>query len=323
MNKYLKSSIMLLVVISFIAVPLLADDFSDLKKRIENALKSENTSSFDKANLVRKLSTYSSADTVEFCYKILKYKDKNAKKLEREIQQVQTEIDELQKKYNELNQPFRGTQDAIDQRRKRMQEYLDEIRKLQKGILDLEDKMNSMSVAKTAVIYVLTKMDTKAAQMEMLEGLDNKDWRIIYATIEAFGKQKFKRAFNKIAQHYPVDGKPHKSDLVRAAAIKALREIDQDKALKILIIALKDKNIIIRTQAAIGLGQIGTKECIMPLINQLEKESGRLKWDIVTMLTNLTGKNYGDNVDQWRSWWHANKNKAELKKVDDVMKKTD
>ncbi|MCD4656801.1 MAG: HEAT repeat domain-containing protein [Planctomycetes bacterium] len=324
MNNLFKSSIALLVMISFISMPLLADDFKDLTRSIEKALKNENKSSFDKANLVRKLSTYSSAETVEFCYKILKFKDKNAKKLEKEAQSIQAEIDSLQKKVDDLHERFRqagnrATPDEIKQR----DGYVAEIKKRQQFLLKLEDKMNSMSVAKTAVIYVLSKMDTKAAQMAMLEGLDDRDWRVVYATVEAFGKQKFERAFNKIAQHYPVDGKPHKSDLVRTAVVKALRMINQEKALDILIVALKDKNVIIRTQAALGLGQIGTKECIMPLINQLEKESGRLKWDIVTMLTNLTGKNYGDNVEQWRSWWHANKNKAELKKVDDVLKKTD
>ncbi len=323
MNKYLKSSILLLVVISFIAMPLLADDFADLKKKIEKELKNESSSSFDKANLVRKLSTYSSAETVEFCYKILKFKDSNAKKIEKEMDRVRVEIAELQKELNELNQAFRGTQEEIDRRMKMRQDCMDKIRKKNAELLKFEDKLNSMSVAKTAVIFVLSKMDTKDAQMAMLEGLDDKDWRVLYSTIEAFGKQKFERAFTKIAQHYPVDGKPHKSDIVRTAVIKALREINQEKSLEILIVALQDKNIIIRTEAALGLGQIGTKECIMPLIDLLEKESGRLKWDIVTMLTNLTGKNYGDNVEQWRSWWHANKNKAELNKVDDVLKKTD
>lgn len=323
MNRYLKG-IILLAMMTIIAVPIFADDFKDLVKRIDDALKDENTSSFEKANMVRKLAGYPSADTVEYCYKILKYKDKNAKSIEREMKQIQTEIDDYKKKVADIEERFRrnnntGTQDEINRRK----EYLDEIAKRQKTLLELEDKLNSMNVAKTAVIYVLGKMDDPGAKEKMLEGLDEKDWRVVYATIEGCAKLKFKEAFDKIAQHYPVDGKPHKSDYVRKSAIVALRLLDQKRALKNLIVALGDDNVIIRTQAVYGLGEIGEKECILPLINQMEKESGRLQSDIITILTNLTGKGFADNATEWRSWWKANKDKVELKKVDNVLKKAE
>ena len=320
MKRVLKGTL-LLVMMAVIAMPIFADDFKDLVKRIDKALKDEDKSSVEKSNMVRKLAGYPSAETVEYCYKILKYKDRNAKKIESDIAAANKEIEKLQKELEILSQPFRGTQEEVNRRRQAIADTQKKIADQKNLILQLEDKLNSMSVAKTAVIYVLGKMDDDGAKEVMLEGLDDRDWRIIYATIEGCAKLKFKEAFSKIAQHYPVDGKPHKSDLVRKSAIVALRVIDQKRAMKNLIVALNDENVIIRTQAVYGLGEIGENECIMPLINQLEKESGRLKWDIITILTNLTGKVFGDNIKEWRSWWNANKDDFELKKVDDVLKK--
>ena len=317
-----KLGFLLLAMISFISLPIFAgDDFKDLKDSIEDMLKNESGTSTQKENLVRKLSTYPSAETVEFCFKILKFKDKNAKSLERDIAELESKIETLRQEVKATEERSQKTGGLTQDEYQRYLENKKTITKYQNQILGLEDKLNSMSAAKTAVIYVLGKMDSSDARTAMLEGLDDKDWKVVYATIQGFGEQKWEGAFDKIAQHYPVDGKPSKYDLVRKAAIVAMRAINQKKALKNLIVALNDENSIIRHQAIIGLGQIGEKECIMPLIDQMEKESGRLLNDIITILANLTDKGFKNDAAQWRAWWNANKNKFELLKVDDVLKK--
>jgi len=313
MRKY---GLLLVALFVVIALPLLADDFSDLKKQIRDALNSTSMTSAEKANLIRQLAQYPSADSVKLCFRVIKDPDRAAKKLERERDSVKAQLEKLRKDKEKFLESRKGADGKIrftaaDQQR--YNEYLDKEKKLNQSIADYEDKIRAGTVAKNSAVYVLSQMTSQDARDEMLKGLQDSDWRIVYACVEAFMKQKWAGAFDAIAELYPVDGKPHKNPQVRAKVIMALKQIAPDKGKKIFIKALEDNNWIVRSKAVRALGEIADKDCVGPLIKALENEDGRLKWDIITVLKNITGKDFRDNVSNWRAWWAANKNSFEPK----------
>ena len=46
-------------------------------------------------------------------------------------------------------------------------------------------------------------------------------------------------------------------------------------------------------------------EAIGPLIDRLDKETGRLEGDLVDALEDLTGKHYGFSPANWQGWWRV------------------
>jgi HEAT repeat protein len=58
-----------------------------------------------------------------------------------------------------------------------------------------------------------------------------------------------------------------------------------------------------RAAAIRSLGFVRKIEAIELLIARLEKEEGRLRWDIALSLSRLTGKMLGYTAEPWNEWW--------------------
>ena len=99
------------------------------------------------------------------------------------------------------------------------------------------------------------------------------------------------------------------SSYSREAAAIALGEINDLRALKPLINALKRKDEEYNTRVAIieALGKIKDLSSIEPLINVM-KENGNIPYGIVaSALKNITCKNFGKKPEKWEEWWQKNK----------------
>jgi len=104
---------------------------------------------------------------------------------------------------------------------------------------------------------------------------------------------------------------------VRIAAVEALvslPELSKSDILKWLGGLINDRDWQVRAAAIGALRRLRNKDTIQPLIQQLVKEKGRLRYDIVCALKNLTGKSLGYDTKAWQSWFEANKDKIEITK---------
>lgn len=70
---------------------------------------------------------------------------------------------------------------------------------------------------------------------------------------------------------------------------------------------LADRDWRVRAAAVEACRRVRTREAVGWLIGQLPREKGRLRWDVVQALADLTGRDLGLAADSWAAWWAANK----------------
>jgi HEAT repeat protein len=126
------------------------------------------------------------------------------------------------------------------------------------------------------------------------------------------------------------------SPSLREGAARQLRVLELKEAFQPLIEALSDEAYQVRGEAALTLGALGNKDALMPLVGLLDDriedvrrhacwamgdlrdiraveflikmmEYSELRDDIAAALRKITGKNFGQNQDNWQRWWEANK----------------
>jgi len=94
--------IFLLFLVALIVVPLAASEFGDLKKKIQDYMKSSKIKSSDKANTIRQLKDFQTEDSVKLCFEIVETPDKQSAKYEKEKEKFLEELDKLEKVITEL-----------------------------------------------------------------------------------------------------------------------------------------------------------------------------------------------------------------------------
>ena len=98
-----------------------------------------------------------------------------------------------------------------------------------------------------------------------------------------------------------------KSDRVRGAAILSLGRLKASDLVPDLIEHLEDGTWTIRAAACEALAAIGDLRAIVPLIERLPQEQGRMAEDVAAALERLTGQRFGTAEDAWRRWLEANR----------------
>ena len=92
------------------------------------------------------------------------------------------------------------------------------------------------------------------------------------------------------------------SNSVRRSAAEALGEIKDLRAVEPLIAALKDGRYAVRSAAADELGEIKDLRAVEPLIAALKDEDAHVRSSAVRALRAITGRDFGQNQDEWLSW---------------------
>jgi len=73
-----------------------------------------------------------------------------------------------------------------------------------------------------------------------------------------------------------------------------------------LILALKDDDIIIQVAAIQALGEIKDPRAIKPLIDAFNEK--KFQPVLADALHEITGQDFGENQAKWQKWWEENKN---------------
>lgn len=90
---------------------------------------------------------------------------------------------------------------------------------------------------------------------------------------------------------------------VQIDAIHALEALESPVAVPALLEKLPDSPWPVQIAILSALGAIPSKDAVVPLINLLEKEKGRLRQDINYALASIAGKQEGQTADIWKQWW--------------------
>ena len=122
---------------------------------------------------------------------------------------------------------------------------------------------------------------------------------------------------------YEVKDKKHKSRYikllkssypeVRILAIDLLSQAGERKLVKLVAPLLKKKDKTVRIAAVHALARTVKPEAVQVLIAALDDNEGRVKDDIIDVLTRLTGEYIGSSGVQWESWWAVKKDTADLR----------
>ncbi len=138
-------------------------------------------------------------------------------------------------------------------------------------IFERATKSRNIDVAFSGILGLGRYASTNAtASRQILECLRHKEsWRQI-AGAEAVGRNGLIEGFGLVLERLESPEWP-----VRSAAIENLERL--------------------RMAGAIG-----------PLIARIEKETGRLRQDVIRTLESLSGQSFGDSIANWQSWWQRN-----------------
>lgn len=137
----------------------------------------------------------------------------------------------------------------------------------------------------------------------------DKDFRVRIAAAAAWG------GFARSACKFTKDqGAKRDCDLERTESFWEYPGVDPQGALAGLPKLLQDKDWRVRAAAIEACRGLRERACVGWLVDLLEKEKGRLRWDALVALVDLTGKEIGLDPKAWKSWWEANKDSFEVKK---------
>ncbi len=112
-----------------------------------------------------------------------------------------------------------------------------------------------------------------------------------------------------------ISGLSDPDERARVAAARALAACHDAAAFGPLVTLLNEASMFTREQAALGLGQLGEKRALEPLLEALENPGNWacregedwVRWGVAVALGQLTGQDYKIDASSWRQWIAANK----------------
>lgn len=290
----------LLLVCAFV-MPAIAEDYRDAEKNYKQVFANPESTSSQKADAVRRLGN--AAGDPRDAKKALKeffnlLKDKNLLN-DRQIQTYEQEREKLKVEYDKIIEVVRGRGNKITQQEDQR------VKEIEARTAVLNDLINSNNVVKNAVVDAISRMNDADSRKEIIAGITDRDASVASACIDAARKGRWRDAWDALVSAFDSS----KDAGVRILAVTALRTMDASRALPVLARAINDEHYMVRSQAVIGLRATRSAEAVEALINRLDQEpAGRLKWDIVYALQDITGKGeYGAEATTWRAWWNANR----------------
>ena len=91
------------------------------------------------------------------------------------------------------------------------------------------------------------------------------------------------------------------------SSVWTLGKVKDPRAFEALINALKHKDLLVRAKAAETLGEIKNPKAVEPLIAILTDEEETVREFAAKALANITGKDLGQDHNNWQKWWEQNK----------------
>lgn len=197
---------------------------------------------------------------------------------------------------------------------------LDRLNKIDAEIQKINQAIEATTLTYFAAGAALKKVKNEEHANFLLEkGGDHKNWRVQVASIEAFqvvpyDPQKLLEFLKKALQN--------KEPMVRSSACDTLAVKQLHEGLDALYPLLLDEAWQVRVASLKAIGTLKHEKSIPILIEQLEKEDGRLKQDVENALQQITGKTFHTNIALWRSWHKLHPDFSVVKNISKTAEKT-
>ena len=94
---------------------------------------------------------------------------------------------------------------------------------------------------------------------------------------------------------------------LRMSSVWTLGKVDDPRAFKALVSALKHEDLGVRIAAADELGNKKDPRAIDPLITGLKENEEAVSEAFVKALQKITEKDFGQDHEKWQKWWNQNK----------------
>jgi HEAT repeat protein len=196
-------------------------------------------------------------------------------------------------------------------------------------ILEVGAKCSS-PLARQSVCDLLGRRADPRALPFLLDRLTDGDSRVRGAAAASLGRLQDPASADRLLQALRREG----DWPLRAFGLEALERIAPDRLSEFLPEAARDRHSPVRQVAAAVAGRTGLPDLLAPLvedrdwrvrvaaleacldlrrpeaigwlIERLGRETGRLRWDLVQALHDLTGKDLGLEAKPWKAWWDVN-----------------
>lgn len=107
---------------------------------------------------------------------------------------------------------------------------------------------------------------------------------------------------------------------VRCAALDGLALLRSELVVDPAIAALDDASWQVRASAIAALGKVRRRASIGPLVERMAIEEGRLVKDIGESLAEITGRDFGQRIESWQSFWERYRDSFEIPSDEQLAK---
>lgn len=160
---------------------------------------------------------------------------------------------------------------------------------------------------RAAAILALGRLKDPAAFDAIAKKLNDSAGLVVAACLRALGALDPQKALPLIQEKAKT-----KLREAKIAAVETIGKIDPPSAVPVGKQLIEDPDWSVRAATVMALIDTWCKEAIDVLVDRLQREKGRLRFDIVMALRQMTGKQIGFAPGDWKAWWDAAREAFEM-----------
>ena len=151
-----------------------------------------------------------------------------------------------------------------------------------------------------AILSSFKKTKPKVAYDTILKLLEGKKFELKFAAAEVIAEMASDGRVERVLMGMVDD----KNAQIRLIAIEALVRLRHEDVVDICLTKMvEDDEWQVKATCIAALRQFRKKRSIVPLIDAMEREEGRLADDAHAALVDISGYDYSAKVETWRRWW--------------------